>query len=84
MPIAFLRWRLGLDDAPLQSTRDDRLTFEALFERAELHPEADGITGVICGYRVEALNGVTRDARRMDKVVEWVGKGFKKMTSEEL
>ena len=37
--------------------------------------EAYGITGVICGDRVEALKGVTRDARRMDKVVDELAKG---------
>ena len=61
-----LCWLLGTDEAGLQAALDERLTFEALSERADQPHVADDIKGVVCGYRVEAQKSVTRNVRRMD------------------
>ena len=76
-----IRWLTGLDDQQIQQCLDERVTFEELFERATLHPNAHLIEGVICGYRVEEIeNPLTRKARYVDKLVDELARG-KKMES---
>ena len=53
-----------------------RLHFETFFERANLHPNAHLITGLICGYRIEDLdNPLTQKVRYLDKLVDELAKG---------
>lgn len=71
-----IKWLTGFSEQELQATLDERLTLEQVFDRATLHPNADQIKGVICGYRVEALTTeLTRKARYMDKLVDELAKG---------
>ena len=43
---------------------------------AKLHPNAHLITGLICGYRIEALdNPLTQKVRYLDKLVDELAKG---------
>ena len=51
-------------------------TFESVFKKAKLNPNAQYITGVICGYRVEEIeNSLTQQARYLDKLVDELAKG---------
>lgn len=71
-----IKWLTGFSDEELQATIDERLTLEEFFDRATLHPNAEQIKGVICGYRIEALETeLTRKARYMDKLVDELAKG---------
>ncbi|MAY75276.1 MAG: hypothetical protein CMJ31_11265 [Phycisphaerae bacterium] len=73
-----IRWLTGFDDARLQELIDDGVTFEEFFRVATLNPNAELITGVICGYRVEEIeNPLTRQARYLDKLVDELAKGKK-------
>ncbi len=74
-----LRWLTGFTDKQLQKCiDDDGLTIEGFFAKARLNPNADLITGVICGYRVEDIETpLTRQARAMDKLVDELAKGKK-------
>ena len=46
------------------------------FDRAQLHPNASSIKGLICGYRIEELeNELTRNVRYLDKLVDELAKG---------
>ena len=73
-----IEWLTGFDDKKLEELIKERVTFEQLFERASLNPNAHLITGLICGYRVEELeNPLTQKARYLDKLVDELAKGRK-------
>ncbi|MBL6756539.1 MAG: DUF2200 domain-containing protein [Planctomycetes bacterium] len=76
-----LKWLTGLTKAQLDRHIKKGSTFEALFDDAELNPNASLIKGLICGYRVEEIeNPLTQKARYMDKLVDELARG-KKMES---
>ena len=57
---------------------DDKVTFEVFFEKATLHLNANLITGIICGYRIEEIeNPLTQKVRFLDKLVDELAKGRK-------
>lgn len=73
-----IKWLTGFDDAKLQSMIDEQVTVKEFFALATIHPNADQIKGVICGYRIEEIdNELTRKARYMDKLVDELAKGRK-------
>jgi hypothetical protein len=54
------------------------VSFEAFFQSATLHPNAQLITGVICGYQIEEIqNPLTQQVRYLDKLVDELAKGRK-------
>lgn len=73
-----IEWLTGFDEAKLQKLMDEKATFEQFFEQANVNPNADLITGVICGYRIEQIeNPLTKKARYLDKLVDELAKGKK-------
>ena len=73
-----ITWLTGYDEKELQSIIDDDVTFEDFFKNAKLNPNADRITGVICGYRVEEIEDpLIRQGRYLDKLVDELAKGKK-------
>lgn len=73
-----IKWLTGFDDKKLKELIKEKVTFETFFQRASLHPNAQLITGVICGYRIEEIeNPLTRKARYLDKLVDELAKGRK-------
>jgi hypothetical protein len=73
-----IEWLTGFDEEKIQALIEENLNFETFFERAKLHPNADMITGVICGYRIENIeNPTTRKVRYLDKLVDELAKGRK-------
>ncbi len=73
-----IAWLTGFDDKKLQELMDEKVTFETFFKRAKLNPNAQLITGVICGYRIEEIeNDLTRQTRYLDKLVDELAKGKK-------
>lgn len=73
-----IEWLTGFDDKRLQRLIDDKVTFEEFFAKANLNPNAQLITGVICGYRIEEIQTpLTRQARYLDKLVDELAKGKK-------
>jgi hypothetical protein len=71
-----IEWLTGYDDKTLQSLIDEKVTFDTFFQNAELNPNAQLITGVICGYRVEEIeNPLTQQVRYLDKLVDELAKG---------
>jgi len=73
-----IEWLTGFDDKTLAALVDEEVTFETFFERATLHPNAELIKGVICGYRIEDIeNPITRSTRYLDKLVEELARGRK-------
>jgi len=71
-----ISWLTGYDGKRLDASIKDKLTFEAFFQQAKLHPHAHLITGLICGYRVEEIEDpLTRQVRYLDKLVDELAKG---------
>ncbi len=73
-----LEWLTGYDKEKIQKLVEDEVTVETFFKKAKINPNAQLITGVICGYRIEEIdNEITRKARYMDKLVDELAKGRK-------
>ena len=73
-----IEWLTGFDDNKIQELIDSKATFETFFKKAKLNPNANLITGVICGYRIEEIeNPLTQQVRYLDKLVDELAKGKK-------
>lgn len=73
-----IEWLTGYDEKKLQELVLEKVTFEQFFQNATLNPNAQLITGVICGYRVEEIkNPLTQQLRYLDKLVDELAKGRK-------
>ncbi len=73
-----ITWLTGFNDTTLLQLIDEKVTFETFFERAQLNPKAELITGTICGYKIEEIeNSLTKRVRYLDKLVDELAKGQK-------
>ncbi len=73
-----IEWLTGNDEKKLHDLIDQKVNFEAFFNKARLNPLAYKITGVICGYRIEEIeNTLTKQVRYLDKLVDELAKGKK-------
>ena len=70
-------WLTGYDETALQKVIDERTDFETFFAQAPLiNPNANKITGVICGYRIEDIEDpLMQQIRYLDKLVDELAKG---------
>ncbi len=66
-----IEWLTGFDNEKLKELIEKKVDFEGFFQKAILTPNANLITGVICGYRVEEIqNPLTQKVRYLDKLVD--------------
>ncbi|MBW1294759.1 DUF2200 domain-containing protein [Aquimarina litoralis] len=73
-----IEWLTGFDDKKIQELIDEKVTFQDFFAKAQLHPNAHLIKGVICGYRIEEIETpLTKQARYLDKLIDELAKGRK-------
>lgn len=73
-----IEWLTGFDESKLQELIEAKATFAEFFAQATLHPNAELIKGVICGYRIEEIdNTLTRQTRYLDKLVDELANGRK-------
>ena len=73
-----IEWLTGYDETKLSKFIEEKVTFEKFFQDAAINPNAQFITGVICGYRVEEIeNPLTQQVRYLDKLVDELAKGRK-------
>lgn len=73
-----IEWLTGFDEKKLQKLIDEKVTFEVFFQSAKLNPNAQLITGMICGYRIEEIeNPLTKQTRYLDKLIDELAKGKK-------
>ena len=74
---AVIHWLTGYDDKALQQVIVKKTNLETFFAEApRLNPNVSKITGVICGYRVEAIEDpLMQKIRFMDKLVDELAKG---------
>ena len=73
-----IEWLTGYDEKQLDQIIKDKSTFKTFFEKANIHPNAHLIKGLICGYRIEDIdNKLTQQTRYLDKLVDELAKGRK-------
>jgi len=71
-----IEWLTGFNSARLEKMADEKITLADFFSQADLHANADQITGTICGYRIETItNPLTQNVRRLDKLVDELARG---------
>ena len=73
-----IEWLTGFDEASLQHHLAMETTFQDFFAQAKLNPNAELITGVVCGIRVENIDDpLMQKIRYLDKLVDELAKGTK-------
>lgn len=73
-----ISWLTGFGKGDLQRLIADEVTFATFFAEATLNPNADLITGSICGYRIQEIETpLTKQVRYLDKLVDELAKGRK-------
>lgn len=74
---AVICWLTGYDHSSLQAQIEKNIDYETFFREApKINPNADKITGVICGYRVEEIEEpLMKKIRWLDKLVDELAKG---------
>jgi len=72
-----IRWLTGYDQSALEAQLSGDADFQAFFDAAPaLNPNRDKITGMICGYRVEAIEDpIAQKVRQLDKLIDEIAKG---------
>ena len=73
-----ITWLTGYSEAELKSLIDSGTTFREFFAGARLNENADKITGIICGVRIEEIEDpLMKQIRYLDKVVDELAGGKK-------
>ena len=73
-----ISWLTGFKAKDLQRLIKNEATFEEFFAEATVNPNANLITGSICGYRIEEIETpLTKQVRYLDKLVDELAKGRK-------
>lgn len=70
-------WLTGHDRASLSATVASEADVAAFFAEApKMNPARDGVTGVVCGVRVENVEEpLMREIRILDKLIDELAKG---------
>lgn len=72
-----IRWLTGYDQNGLEAEIEKQTDLENFFANApQLHPNRKGITGVICGVRVENIKEpMMQEIRYLDKLIDELARG---------
>lgn len=71
-----IQWLTGFNNSEIEKLINEKVTFVAFFQKANLNPNANLIKGVICGYKIEEIeNPLTKQVRYLDKLVDELAKG---------
>jgi len=71
-----IEWLTGMNEAAIQQTILDQLSFKDFFAKCTLDKNAVLIIGNICGYKIEEIeNSLTKKVRMLDKLVDELAKG---------
>jgi hypothetical protein len=70
-------WLTGYNQKTLRQHIDNKTDFENFFTQApQINSNVSKITGVICGYRVEAIEDkLMQQIRYLDKLIDELAKG---------
>lgn len=75
-----IEWLTSFDEDKLQTLIAEKVTFRTFFEKAKIHPNAQLIKGVVCGYRIEEIEDefeVYKQCRQLEKLIDELAKGRK-------
>ncbi|WP_298475941.1 DUF2200 domain-containing protein [uncultured Maribacter sp.] len=75
-----IEWFTGFNENKLQELIKEKVTFKTFFEKANIHPNAHLIKGVVCGYRIEEIEDefkLYKECRQMEKLIDELAKGRK-------
>jgi hypothetical protein len=73
-----IKWLTNYDEKKIQEHINLKSTFEEFFKKATINTNANLITGLICGYRIEKIENIlTKQVRYLDKLVDELAKGKK-------
>lgn len=76
--LQIIEWLTGFKHKEILQLINDKASMESFFTKATLNPNASKIKGLICGYRIEAIeNALTQKVRYLDKLVDELSKGKK-------
>src|SRR5690606_25832187 len=72
-------WLTGYNEKDLENIITNKVNFEDFFNNVpQMNTNANKITGVICGYRVEEIEDkIMQQIRYLDKLVDELAKGRK-------
>lgn len=71
-----IRWLTGYSEEALAAILTSDMHFMDFFAGATLNPNADKVTGVVCGVRVETVEDpLMQKIRMLDKLVDELAKG---------
>lgn len=74
--VKVITWLTGFDSKTLKSHLKMQTTFKEFFKAAKIHPNAELITGSICGVKIaEIEDPLMKKIRYMDKLVDELAKG---------
>ena len=70
-------WLTGYNEEDLTNILENKTNFKDFFDNApKINPNANKITGVICGYRVEDIEDpLVQKIRYLDKLIDELAKG---------
>ena len=70
------KWLTGFDGPAVKKMLDAKTTFREFFGKAKLNPNAELITGSICGVKIQEIEDpLMKKIRYWDKVVDELAKG---------
>ncbi|MDR1788679.1 MAG: DUF2200 domain-containing protein [Treponema sp.] len=74
---AVICWLTGYDDGGLRSQLEKQVSHETFYAEApRMNPNAEKISGVVCGIRVEDIQDpLMQKIRQLDKLVDELAKG---------
>jgi hypothetical protein len=74
--IKVITWLTGFNSKDLKKHLKNQTTFKEFFKEAKIHPNAELITGSICGVKIEEIvDPLMKKIRYMDKLVDELAKG---------
>jgi hypothetical protein len=75
--VEVITWLTGMDSKTFKKHLKDGTTFREFFGSARIHPNANLITGSICGVKIaEIEDPLMKKIRYMDKLVDELAKGW--------
>ncbi|WP_460219446.1 DUF2200 domain-containing protein [Psychroserpens sp. MEBiC05023] len=75
-----IKWFTGFDQKTLDALIDEKATYRDFFQKAQIHPNAHLIKGVVCGYRIEDIADefkLYKQCRQMEKLIDELARGRK-------
>ena len=69
-------WLTGFNPSTLHKLIDQKVDFRTFFDQANINPNVQKITGVICGKRVETIEEpLMQKIRFLDKLIDELAQG---------